>query len=71
MNIECQTLEFKENWQDEYLKVVCAFANTNGGELIVGIDDNGNKIGVKNSEELLKIHPTKLEIEQELFLLLF
>ena len=25
---ECQTVEFKEAWRDEYLKTVCAFANT-------------------------------------------
>ena len=30
---ETQNIEFKLNWRDENLKVVSAFANTNGGEL--------------------------------------
>jgi predicted HTH transcriptional regulator len=25
-NIESQNIEFKSNWKDEYLKVICAFA---------------------------------------------
>lgn len=29
--IENQNVEFKENWKDEYLKVISAFANTNEG----------------------------------------
>ncbi|MDG6250511.1 helix-turn-helix domain-containing protein [Methanocalculus sp.] len=29
--IESQNIEFKESWKDEYLKTLCAFANTNGG----------------------------------------
>ncbi len=27
---ENQDIEFKQNWQDEYLKWICAFANTKG-----------------------------------------
>jgi len=32
---ESQTVEFKESWKDEYLKTVCAFANTDGGVLYI------------------------------------
>ena len=28
---ENQNVEFKEQWRDEILKTVCAFANTGGG----------------------------------------
>ena len=38
---ECQYAEFKQSWQDEYLKWICAFANTEGGSLFVGVDDKG------------------------------
>jgi ATP-dependent DNA helicase RecG len=31
---ESQLTEFKLNWWDEYLKIICAFANTDGGKLI-------------------------------------
>jgi len=41
MFVESQKIEFKLNWRDEYLKVICAFANAEGGELIIGINDKG------------------------------
>ena len=40
---ESQTVEFKESWRDEFLKTVCAFANTDGGTLYIGINDQGTK----------------------------
>jgi len=30
---ESQTVEFKQVWKDEYLKTICAFANSDGGVL--------------------------------------
>lgn len=36
---ESQTTEFKLSWQNKYFKWVCAFANTDGGKLIIGLDD--------------------------------
>jgi len=27
-DLESQTTEFKPNWQDEYLRTICAFTNT-------------------------------------------
>jgi ATP-dependent DNA helicase RecG len=58
--VESQTIEFKSSWRDEYIKIICGFANTNGGKLIIGIDDNGNPIGVKNSKKLLEDLPNKI-----------
>ena len=40
--MESQNIEYKKTWRDEYLKWICAFANTEGGKLYIGIDDNGN-----------------------------
>ncbi len=60
-NTESQNIEFKTNWRDEYLKVICAFANTDGGELIIGIDDRGEPVGVKNSKKLLENIPNKVK----------
>jgi predicted HTH transcriptional regulator len=34
---ESQAVEFKQIWKDEYLKTICAFANTDGGVLYLGI----------------------------------
>lgn len=58
--IEDQTTEFKEIWRDEYLKTVCAFANTEGGIIYVGIDDKGNDSGVLNANKLLEDLPNKI-----------
>jgi regulator of protease activity HflC (stomatin/prohibitin superfamily) len=35
---ESQNLEYKREWKDEYLKVLCAFANTQGGKLLIEIE---------------------------------
>ena len=58
---ETQEVEFKSIWQDDYLKVICAFANSSGGKLCIGIDDNGKVVGVKNSKKLLQDIPNKIK----------
>lgn len=39
------------------LKTICAFLNTKGGNLLIGIDDDKNKIGI--NEELRLFHKSK------------
>ena len=56
---ESQQTEFKLNWRDEYLKHLCAFANSQGGKLLIGLDDDGRVVGVKNSRKLLEDIPNK------------
>ena len=56
---EHQNIEYKSNWRDEYLKWICAFANSNGGRLYIGIDDEGKVIGINNARELLEQLPNK------------
>ncbi|MFZ5994398.1 MAG: helix-turn-helix domain-containing protein [Thermodesulfobacteriota bacterium] len=51
---ESQNVEFKSAWRDEYLKVICSFANADGGRLMVGVDDKGKPIGVENAKKLLE-----------------
>lgn len=58
--METQNIEFKSNWRDEYLRVICAFANADGGKLVIGVDDNGNLEGVRNSKKLLEDIPNKI-----------
>ena len=60
-SVESQNVEFKSNWRDEYLKVICAFANADGGKLIIGIDDKGKSIGVENAKKLLEDVPNKIK----------
>ena len=34
---ECQNIEFKEIWSEDYLKWICGFANAQGGKLYLKI----------------------------------
>ncbi len=45
---ENQNIEWKEIWKDEYLKLICGFANTSGGKFIIGKNDKGEIVGLKN-----------------------
>lgn len=58
---ESHNIEFKSSWRDEYLKVISAFANTEGGKLYIGLDDTGNLLGVENSKKLLEDIPNKIK----------
>ncbi len=57
---ESHSVEFKRTWKDEYLKTICAFANSDGGMMIIGVDNNGNPVGIKNVEKLLEELPNKI-----------
>ncbi|WP_016777557.1 ATP-binding protein [Anaerophaga thermohalophila] len=57
---ENQNIEWKESWRDEYLKWICGFANADGGKIIIGKDDKGNIVGVKNPKRLLEDIPNKV-----------
>ena len=59
-NQEKHNIEWKAVWKDEYLVGICAFANAQGGKFFIGIDDNGEIIGVENSKKLLESLPSKI-----------
>lgn len=52
--MERQKIEWKREWKDEFLKEIASFANTDGGVLKIGIDDDGNSIGVKDPKDVMK-----------------
>ena len=56
-----QPLEWKSAWRDEYLKWICGFANAQGGLLVIGRNDRGEVVGVKNPLRLLEEIPNKTE----------
>ena len=58
---ESQNIEFKPAWRDEYLKTICAFANTGGGTLLIGMGDKGKALGAENAERLLEDIPNKIK----------
>jgi ATP-dependent DNA helicase RecG len=41
VTIESQTIEWKEQWKDEYLAWISGFANSSGGTLVLGKNDTG------------------------------
>ena len=50
------TTEFKREYTDEIKKTVIAFANTRGGEVLIGVEDDGTVIGVPNVDgTMLKV----------------
>ena len=57
---ESQSTEWKWSWQDEYLKWLCGYANTDGGSIYIGVNDDGYIVGAKDSKRLLEGLPNKI-----------
>lgn len=51
MTFETENIEFKLQFTDELYKEVIAYANTDGGVIYIGIDNNGNAVGIDNVDE--------------------
>jgi len=68
---ESSTVEFKRKFTspEKFAKELIAFANTVGGYLIIGIDDDGSIVGVdseKEQVELVRVAQTSIEPELSL-----
>lgn len=48
MTFETENLEFKSRFTEEIYKEVIAFANTDGGIIFVGVDNEGNAVGIED-----------------------
>lgn len=51
MNFETENIEFKSQFTEEIYKEVIAFANTDGGIIYVGIDNEGNAVGLNHVDK--------------------
>ena len=64
---ESERLEFKESLSDwdGILKTICAFLNTRGGKIVIGVDDQGNIRGIDIGKNTLPniINRIKFSIE--------
>ena len=49
--IENEKCEFKSEYTDKILKTVIAFINSDGGKILIGVDDNGMPVGIDNIDE--------------------
>ena len=50
MRLESKTIEFKREYTDDLKYAVVAFANTDGGKIYVGINDDGSVHGIQNTD---------------------
>jgi ATP-dependent DNA helicase RecG len=53
MNAESITKEFKREYTDDIKKTVIAFTNTDGGEIWIGVEDDGTVIGVPQPDAVI------------------
>ena len=51
---ENETLEYKRQYTSDIKKEVVAFANTAGGTIYIGIDDDGTPMGVQNPDAVVQ-----------------
>ena len=51
---ESETVEFKERFDRETTETAVAFANTNGGVILIGVSDKGQLKGVSVGKESLR-----------------
>ena len=52
MIFESENIEFKRQMVDDIYKEVIAFANTDGGIIYIGMDDNGNVVGLNDVDDV-------------------
>lgn len=51
---ETEKIEFKRELNESLKKELVAFANTYGGEIYIGVDDNGKIVGLDNAKKYLE-----------------
>jgi ATP-dependent DNA helicase RecG len=51
---ESETLEFKRSFDKAAIETIAAFANTCGGTLFIGVEDNGNITGIETGKETIQ-----------------
>lgn len=57
---ESQVVEYKRKWRDDFLKELCAFANSQGGTLYIGVEDDGSIAKLDNVQVLMENLPNKI-----------
>ena len=56
--LESEKIDYKEKFGDNTLKALCAFANTDGGTVVVGVSDEGEEKASLKRWERAKIRIT-------------
>ena len=50
---ENQDVEYKQIWKDEWLEWICGMANTTGGTIYIGMNDNGTVVGLGDKADTI------------------
>lgn len=53
MLAESKTIEFKREYTDEIKKTVTAFANSEGGKVYIGVEDDGDVKGITDCDGVM------------------
>ena len=54
MYLESQNTELKEKYNDNFVREVVSFLNSEGGKIYIGVRDDGKVVGAKNIDSTLK-----------------
>jgi ATP-dependent DNA helicase RecG len=60
--MESQRVEYKKSFGKEVIISLAAFANTEGGKVIVGVDDKGNTCGVDAGPETMQRYLNEIKV---------
>lgn len=52
--VESNIMELKRQYTTEIKKEIVAFLNSDGGTLIIGVDDNGTVVGIENAKDIIE-----------------
>ena len=53
MKSEGLTMELEREYSEDIKKTIIAFANTEGGEILIGVDDDGAVVGVDDASGMM------------------
>lgn len=53
MELESSKLEYKKEFSSSLIKTIIAFANGDGGKIIIGVDDELNVVGVNDIDDVM------------------
>lgn len=52
---ESETIELKRMLNKDFAKEVVSFLNTRNGTIYIGVDDNGDIVGVSNVDKTMRV----------------
>ena len=68
--VESEKMELKSKFTDAVCKEIVAFLNADGGDLVIGVNDDGTVAGINNLDETSKKVSDLITIRLSLFLIL-